>query len=184
MHLSSDLIKKIESTPRRQKTFIIGVDGFGGSGKSTFAKLLKDHFKGATIVEMDDFYSPPLKRADYQRVNREVLIPLLSDTPASYRVYEWKTDTMSEPYTIEPGGVVIIEGIYSTNNEMRDAYDFKIWVECPQEVGIERGIARDVALGDTEIHNKWIKEWMPLEKEYADIHNPRGYADYIVDGTK
>jgi len=184
MRLPIDLINKINNTPPKHKSFIIGIDGFGGSGKTSLAKLLKQHFEKVTIVEMDDFYLPSLKRADYQRVKEQVLAPLVNDIPASYQRYDWKTDRMAEWHAIEPGGVVIIEGSYSTNNDIKSMYDFKIWIECPQDVGMERGIARDLTRDKVDTRNKWINEWMPLEKEYVNAYNPKQYADYIVDGTK
>lgn len=189
MYLPKDLVKKITDTPRKHKTFIIGIDGFGGSGKSTLARLLKEHFGNVTIVGMDNFYHPSLKRADYQRVLKQVLLPLTSATPASYQRYDWKTDTLAEWHPVEVGGMVIIEGVYSTNNEMKDLYDFKIWVECPQEVASERGIARDLQRDNTKtrdewLRDKWTNDWMPREKEYATRHNPKQYADYIIDGMR
>ena len=100
MRLPIDLINKINNTPPKHKSFIIGIDGFGGSGKTSLAKLLKQHFEKVTIVEMDDFYLPSLKRADYQRVKEQVLAPLVNDIPASYQRYDWKTDKMAEWHTI------------------------------------------------------------------------------------
>ncbi|SRR5258708_2608493 len=182
MKLHADLIEKINNSKRNQKTLLIGIDGFGGAGKSTLAKLLKGHFENVTIVEMDDFYQSALKRADYQRVDEQVLKLLVKDTPASYQRYDWKTDTMAEWHTIEPGGIVVVEGVYSTAKEMSDAYDLKIWVECSQEIGMERGIARDLTKDKVETRNKWINDWMPREKDYVDTQNPKKYADYIIDG--
>lgn len=37
---------------------VVAVDGRGGSGKSTFARQLKEEWGDAVIVAMDDFYRP------------------------------------------------------------------------------------------------------------------------------
>lgn len=40
----------------KKSTLLIGIDGCGGSGKSTFAYKLKEELSNSTIVHKDDFY--------------------------------------------------------------------------------------------------------------------------------
>ena len=72
---------------------LTGIDGFGGSGKTTVARFLKEHLENAVIVEMDDFYSPALHRADYNRVKEQVLQPLTNNLVAAYQRYDWPSDS-------------------------------------------------------------------------------------------
>jgi uridine kinase len=177
-----DLLSGIKSAHKDHQTLIIGIDGYGGSGKSTIAKFLKENLSGAVIVEMDDFYSPELKRADYARVNEQVLELLVNDLSASYQIYDWKLDSLTEFKKIDPGGIVIIEGVYSTHKDFADKYDVKIWVNCPQEVGAKRGIERDKMMYGVDNTDKWVHMWMPEEKKYVESQNPQQYADYIIEG--
>lgn len=48
----NDLLSKIKKVSRKQDTLFIAVDGFGGSGKSTVAKFLKENLDNAIILEM------------------------------------------------------------------------------------------------------------------------------------
>ena len=51
-------MRAIEKYPRKKSTFLIGVDGCGGSGKSTYTQKIKKIYTNVTIVHMDDFYLP------------------------------------------------------------------------------------------------------------------------------
>ena len=190
MLLATELREKIiaVSAGRKHRTVLIGIDGFGGSGKSTIARAIREHFPEVTIVEMDDFYVPSLRRADFERVHDEVLTPLTNDKRATYQRYDWQTDTLAEWHVIEPGGMVVVEGVYSTHPSIAGLYDLKIWAECAQDSAMERGIARDLRRDNTATHHawlkdKWLNEWVPLEREYAETYNPKQYADYVLDGT-
>ena len=178
-----DLVGKIKKTSKRQKTFLIAIDGFGGSGKSTVAKFLKENLENVTVVEMDDFYSSELKRADFERVSEQVLKPLINDNVTRYQRYDWKSGSLMEWHTIEPGGIVIVEGVYAMHKDFQDAYDFKIWVDCQQEVGFKRGVERDKVRDGIDNSDKWVQDWMPLEKEYVQSQNPQQNVDYIIKFT-
>ncbi len=178
-----DLLNTVKSLSRKQATLLIGIDGFGGSGKSTVAKFLKERLENVVIVEMDDFYLPALKRADYLRVKQQVLQPLDNNLIASYQRYDWRSDTLAEWHTIHPGGIVIIEGVYSTHSDLANHYDFKIWVDCPQEIGFKRGVERDKRRDGVDNTDKWLTLWMPQEKLYAETQKPKERADYIADSS-
>lgn len=179
MNSLEDVINKITEIKPERSMILIAIDGFGGSGKTTVAKQLKERFPEAVIVEMDDFYSPTLKRADYLRVLNQVIKPIKSGQTANYQIYEWNNDKYTDAKPIEPTGIIIIEGIFSLAKELIDNYDIKIWVDYPQQLGIERGIKRD----GEGIRNMWVEEWSPKEKEYKDTQHPDKKADFIIDGA-
>lgn len=164
----------LENLLRKQKTLLIGIDGCGGAGKSALAKQIRRNLPDAAIVEMDDFYFR--NGFDWQRLKRQVLEPLSLNIAAKYQRYDWQTEKLAEWRKIEVGGTVIIEGIYSTRTELADFYDYKIWIECPREIRLARGIERD---GEA-MRGKWENEWMPDEDFYAITDNPKQRADLIV----
>src|SRR5579863_3829467 len=118
-----ELVESIKKTRRKHNTFLIGIDGFGGSGKSTVAQKLKEELENVTIVEMDDFYIHSLKRTDYLRVNKQVLQPLGDNRTAFYQRYDWKSDRLAEWHEITIGGIVVVEGVFSTHPDIADSYD-------------------------------------------------------------
>jgi uridine kinase len=166
----------LEKLPRKQKTLLIGIDGCGGAGKSALARTIKSNLPDTTIVQMDDFY---FKDAfDLQRLKLQVLEPLSKNLAAEYRRYDWQTEKLAERHKIQIGGNVIIEGVYSTRKELADFYDYKIWVDFPREIRLQRGLQRD---GEA-MRSRWENDWMPAEDFYVENDLPREKADLIING--
>jgi uridine kinase len=180
---------RLRGLPRRRETLLVGIDGCGGAGKSTLARALADLIP-ATVVEFDDFYRPSQERQarrdgevggdfDWRRVREQILAPLAGDRSARYQRYDWGEDRLAEWHDLQPGGVVIVEGNYSTRSELRDFYDFTIWVEAPRELRLERGVAR----GGDNTRRRWLEEWMPEEERYIAAESPQRGAHMVIDGS-
>lgn len=187
------LVRSINSIPKKQSTLLIGIDGCGGSGKSTFANKLKDTCSNVTVVHMDDFYLPTsqiikthLEKKpigadfDWKRVLNQVLEPIAQNQEGHYQRYDWVIDGLAEWHTVPIGGIVIIEGVYSIRKELAKKYDFTIWVDCPRELRLSRGLERD----GEEARDMWENNWMISEDLYIEEHKPFERADLIVNGTK
>lgn len=50
-----DIAKQIKRSDNERKPVLIGVEGFGGSGKTTLANQLKEALGSAHVVTIDDF---------------------------------------------------------------------------------------------------------------------------------
>ncbi|OAK46192.1 uridine kinase family protein [Bacillus wiedmannii] len=186
------ILEQIRVKSVEQSLLIIGIDGCGGAGKSTLANKIKSKFSTVTIVHMDDFYLPsaqiinehPTNKSigadfDWKRLLQEVLDPISNGIEGCYKRYDWETDSLAETHTVPAIGIVIIEGVYATRQELAEMYDLKIWVNCPRETRIKRGIARD---GETA-RDMWENNWMVAEDMYVESHKPHEFADFIIDGT-
>lgn len=187
------VVSLIDLIPKKQSTLIVGVDGCGGSGKSTLANRLKDKFSNVTIVHMDDFYLPssqiikstPEKKSigadfDWKRVLNQVLEPISQNLEGRYQRYDWEKDKLTEWHTVPIGGIVIVEGVYSIREELANKYDYTVWVECPRETRLSRGLERD----GKEALEMWENNWMISEDIYVKEHKPHERADIIFNGTK
>ena len=183
MDLPADLLEKVKSTHRKHKTLLIGIDGLGGSGKTTLSEYLKENLDNVSIVQLDDFYSPELNRADRDRVLKQVLFPLINDAEANYQIFDWRSNALNDWRTIHPGGIVIIEGVSALHSDFAGKYDFRIWINCSPETGFKRGMERDKARDGVDHTDKWLDIWMPQEKAYVESQNPQLRADYILDGA-
>jgi uridine kinase len=176
--------------PRRGATLLLGIDGPGGSGKSTIASALA-RTGPYPVVAVDDFYRPSAERNgdpvpqrrvgaefDLDRLERQVLVPLGMGRPARYQRYDWPSDRLDGWIEVRPGGFVILVGIYVMSRGLAAYLDVCIWVECPREVRLRRGLARD---GD-DARERWVNDWMPREDEYVARETPKNRADFVVMG--
>jgi uridine kinase len=191
-----DIASEIIRNSSHSQVYLVGIDGLGGSGKSTLTERIQYQLEAkhsiVTIVHIDDFYlpstsqsklSPQLKPIgadfDWIRLRDQVLVPLRSNQIANYVRYDWPSDRLAECHEIQPLGIVLIEGVYSIRAELRDLYDYRVWIDCPSELRLNRGVARDrtIAL------SLWVDEWMPAEERYYKEHRPDTFAQVVVNSA-
>ena len=163
---------------------LIAIDGLGGSGKTTLADFLQQELEKCAIIQLDDFYSPALHAADLLRLKEQVLLPLHDHQEAKYRIYEWKTNSYSDWHVLEPEGIFIFEGVYALDKNIRDYYDVKVWINYPADLGLKRGVARDILRDGVDNTEQWKNIWMPLEAKYKAEQEPEKTADYIIKGAE
>ncbi|HPG38808.1 MAG TPA: AAA family ATPase [bacterium] len=168
--------------------YLIGIDGPGGSGKSTLAQELANALPGSVVVHHDDFYKPKYLRDavaragigeyfDWQRLERQVLQPCAENREIMYQKYDWINDVLDTWQTIPGATSVIVEGVYSIRRELAGYYDLKIWLDCPADVCLVRGIIRD---GEA-MKEYWQNVWMKQEQEYYRQHQPQLRADIRIN---
>ena len=88
--------------PKNGRFFTIAIDGRGGSGKSTFAELLKTKLPDFTVLNGDDYFEPikdPIVWGEFndERFTQDVLQPLKRGNAFVYRPYDWH----AEPHIVE-----------------------------------------------------------------------------------
>ena len=105
---------------------------------------------------------------------------MLNDHPARYAHYDWRSGELVEWCDIQPGGVVIIEGVSTLHSDLGTPWDVSIWVECSRELRLARGVDRD----GEEMRATWIDKWMPEEDEYVAAERPQSRADFIYDSPE
>src|SRR5262249_12319887 len=96
-----------------------------------------------------------------------------------YQRYDWDIDHLAEWHTVPVGGVVVVEGVYSTRDELAARYDFTIWLECPSDIRLARGILRS----GEDVRKIWEQDWMVAEDLYIHSQRPHLRADLIVDSS-
>ena len=180
---------KEASVPGR--TTLVAIDGLTCAGKSTLADQVAGGLQDAAVVGLDSFYRPLATEErttlgpqesydryfDWERLRREVLVPLSMHSRARYRRYDWVTDSIAEWHEIEPRGVVIVEGVYSTRPELRPYFGVTVYVDAPREVRLARLLDR----GYPDI--SWVAHWMAGEDWYAEHLQPTRQVALVVHGS-
>lgn len=159
---------------------LVGIDGGGGSGKSSLSEKLSEALAGAQIIHLDDFADwSDDSNWELSTFAERALEPLVAGITSKHRRYDWPTDTFAEWFEIEPSSIAIVEGVTALRVDLREYWGVGIWVDCPRELRLERGIARD----GEEIRSKWEDQWMPGEDAYFQHDRPWEAADFAFDGT-
>jgi uridine kinase len=194
-----DLASELLKTKRKQQTLLIAIDGHGGTGKSTFAQNLASALKQVGskvfIVSTDEFGNhkdlqslksrPDVKtpyRIDSERLRKQILEPLSGDILAIFMSTDWWDENKNTQKNIDIGGVVIVEGCYSLGTELREYYDFRIFIDTPLEEASQRASDRDIKLGGKpDIASLlWKEVYYPNELVYMKEQQPKKAANLVV----
>ena len=177
-----------ERLPSR-RCVLVAIDGGSGSGKSTFARRvlrLLDAGTECAVVHLDHFFRTRRERGsrlarvedtDWQRLRSEVIRPLRAGRSARFLLYDWALDRLDGWQTVQPAGVVIVDGVSVLRRELAGCFDLAIWLSCPRE----KRLARLARRGDTPPEE--VAYWLPSEDAYVAAHGPRQRAHLVVDAS-
>ncbi|NND02604.1 MAG: AAA family ATPase [Acidimicrobiia bacterium] len=156
---------------------LVGIDGPGGAGKSTFAAGLADAAGGAPVVHTDDFASAQHPTDWWPRMLAQVIEPLRRCDVARFQRHDWASESLAEWHTVEPAPIVIIEGVSAGRSEWAELLSFVIWIDTPREERLRRGVERD----GPGAGNDW-ELWMAEEDIHFALDATRERADVVIDG--
>ena len=192
----------------RKKPVVIGVAGGSGSGKTSVAKAIYEHFQGHSILmlEQDYYYKDQshLPFAERLKTNYdhplafdndlliEHLHKLLNYEPIEKPVYDYTLHTRAnEVIYVEPKDVIILEGILVLEDErLRNLMDIKVYVDTDADIRIIRRLLRDInERGRTleSVIEQYVNVVRPMHnqfieptKRYADIIIPEGGHNHVA----
>lgn len=158
----------------RGRTSLIGVDGLGASGKTTFAGRLAEAI-GGVVVHVDDLSAPGSKPWEIDRFLRDVWTPLSQGRAARYRLHHWTGAEPGEWAEVPTGVPVILEGVRSTARANPAPFELRIWVDADPPTRLARAEARDPGR-----FGCWTTNWMPIEDGWRAEERPDLAADLVV----
>ena len=172
-----DVVAAIHSSaaPADMATRVIAVDGPGGAGKSTLAAYLARELD-ASVVHTDDFASWDNPIDWWPEVIEKVLAPLAAGRSACYTPTTWG-GPQKDNVVIEPGGLVVLEGVTASRRAFRPYLAYSIWVETARELRLRRGMQRD----GQDARADW-ECWMAGEDAYIEQERPEEQADAVLPG--
>lgn len=167
------MLDLIAASAGRRDLTLVGIGGRGAAGKTTLARLVPE----AQVVATDAFWDGG--RFDLERLRRDVLEPLLLRQGAQYEAWDWAAQQPAGRRSVEPLGIVVVEGVCALHRLLRAAYDVRVWVDAPREVRLARAVARDGAASRTE----WEDRWLPSEDRYVERDDPVSCAQVVIDSA-
>ncbi|EIJ78970.1 uridine/cytidine kinase [Bacillus methanolicus PB1] len=191
-----------------RKPVVIGVAGGSGSGKTSVTKSIYEHFKGHSIliIEQDYYYKDQSHLPFEERLKTNYDHPLAFDNdlliehlkklikfePIEKPVYDYSIHTRSDKVIrVEPKEVIILEGILVLEDErLRNLMDIKLFVDTDADLRIIRRLTRDIKeRGRTldSVIEQYVNVVRPMHnqfieptKRYADIIIPEGGHNFVA----
>lgn len=180
------IAEAIDGRRREGSRFVVGIDGFGGAGKSTIAHQLAAKLNRAVVVPMDDFivkdhlYDNSWESAwDRRRLIDQVLRSFRAGDEVNYQRLEWESGSLGDLERLPDADVLIVEGLTAFHPDAAPLFDYRIWIDTPAEVARERGRARDAG---TENEKYWDL-WSSNDQAYFKVHRPDQLADAVVSNV-
>jgi uridine kinase len=168
---------------------VVAIDGYAGSGKSTFADALAAQCHGV-VVPVDDFFAggsaaewdsrTPAENAalgiDWTRLRSEALAPLRAGQHVEWHPFDWGTrEGLARHVEIRhPASVIVLEGAYSTCSELVDLVDLSVLLDVRPEMRFARLIKRDGGIGS------WYPRWNAAEQFYFSFLRPPAAFDVVL----
>lgn len=185
------VFNKIDELLKNQSHVVISLDGRSGSGKSTIAGEIAKRYQ-ARVINCDDFYagdesdwktmSPADKIKtviDYQRIENEVLKPLLENKIAIYHPFDFQAGKglAKQQIKLNPSPLIVIDGVYSSLN-LKFYLDISILVNFPDSERRQRLINRE----GEKFMQDWHSKWDNAEDYYFDEVVPKLKFDLKIEG--
>ena len=180
-------------------TMVIGIAGGTGSGKTTLTKHLIDSFGGnISVVYHDNYYKAHPNMTYEERASLNYDHPDAFDTELIAsdlkKLKEGKSvisptydyanhNRAKETLIIEPKPVVLTEGILTLyDEELRNLFDIKIFVDADADERILRRVLRDTKERGRDIENiidQYLTTVKPMHYRY--VEPTRMYADIVLN---
>jgi uridine kinase len=193
------------------KTFIVGIAGGTGSGKTTVTDKVVAGIGHSyvSIIDHDSYYKDlsmfgGLTPADinYDHPSSletelliEHLLQLKSGKPINKPLYDFtKHHRKSDTLFIEPKKIIIVDGILIFSEEkLRDIFDLKIFIDTDADERMIRRLNRDIierGRSFESVINQYLNTVKPMHlqfvepsKRWADIIIPRGGSNQVAIDT-
>lgn len=190
------------------KSYVIGIAGGSGSGKTTVINKILEKIseENAIILQHDWYYkhNPHLSFEERSQLNYDHpdaletslmiahLKEIIAGRPAAVPQYDFSRHMRKEKTRlINPKKIIIVDGILIFNDqELRDLMALKIYVDADPDHRFIRRMERDIKeRGRTResVVDQYLKTVKPMHdrfveksKHYADIIIPNGGSNWVA----
>ena len=180
-------------------SFVIGVAGGSGSGKTTVVRRIVDSLgsEHVTLLDHDRYYRDrnDLRLEERAALNydhpdsleTDLLVRHIRDLKAGNAVEAPRYDftrhaRLTEKDTLQPRRALIVEGILIfTDSALRELMDIKVFVDTDSDTRFIRRLQRDVAeRGRTmeSVIDQYQSTVKPMHREF--VEPSKRYADVII----
>lgn len=205
MNPRQQLLKQIAqhlSMLHPERVLRIGIDGVDGAGKTTFAdelaQILTPASRPVIRASVDGFHNPTALRYRQGRHSaagffadsynyaglKQVLLEPLSpggNAPYATAIFDLQNNTLLEVQfrQLQPRAILLFDGIFLHRPELRDYWDFSIFLAVDFTVSIPRGARR--GNGSADLSDPANQRYIGGQQIYLQNCQPQQYATLIID---
>jgi uridine kinase len=207
-HVLGLLVDHIQALPRH-RPLRVGIDGRSGAGKTTLADALADRLealgRACLRASLEDFHPPGHQQRekagrlmpaeylregyDYAKIRALLLDPLGPGGNRRCRLDYWNSHD-DEPFPedwqdVTSDAILLVDGVFLHAPELREQWDFTIWLDVDWQSALRRAAQRDGTRGgpDELLREAYKTGWMPRQLWYEQAVNPRERVDMIIDNS-
>lgn len=174
--LLDDYLSNLSKKLPNNKIYFIALEGRCCSGKTTITKNIKN----ASVIHADDFFSNTSEPLDFNRL-KNVLLNLEPNKINTYEIFNCMSKNINDAYSFKKTDIlkkiVIVEGVYSYHEAIRDIYDEVIYINSSDNQ-LQRLLNR--CNGNSDLYNKFINIWIPREELYFNSFDFIKNASIII----
>ncbi len=166
-------------SPTLAEARLVCIDGPAGSGKTTLAARWPrwpPALRSCTWTTCTP--GGPASSTRSPTSSTAILLPLAEGRRGAYRRFDWHADAFAETHIVEPGPLLVLEGVGSGTSAHAALRTVLVWVEAPRDLRVDRGVER----GGETVRGRW-GAWEVAEQRVFDRERTRSHADVRVDGT-
>jgi uridine kinase len=170
-------------------TFILGVSGGSGSGKTYFAEALQNllGIERCEIISQDNYYIDQSHRFDFdggsvnfdhpESIDFELLSLQLSQLKQGNQIripiYDFKTHSRKqETRVVEPKRLIIVDGILIFHPpNLRGIFDDLIFFDTDEDLRFNRRLDRDIkerGRAAEGVRNQFFKQVKPMHDQFVE----------------
>ena len=180
---------------------LIGIAGGTGAGKTTVARRVTEGVESVRVLPLDNYYrdrssldSDERARVNYDHPDafdwelvRRHIDALADGEAVEMPQYDFERHVRTdETVRVEPGSVVVIEGILALYDEaVRERLDIRLYVETDADVRVLRRLERDVEERGRTIEgviDQYLSTVKPMHERF--VRPTKRNADLVIpEGT-